>query len=173
MLTPTISHWLNEDLWSGMKFEGIPESMDKWTRHVKETEHADIVVGLFHTGFEAGIVDNDLKENQKGPITTIAFTTKEYDFGTIKENVLSNTSFTFTNTGTNPLLVSNAVGSCGCTVPEWPEKPLPPGASGEIKVQFDSKDKIGTQVKTVTVKTNTEPNQTVLIIKANVLAKGQ
>ena len=115
----------------------------------------------------------DLKENQKGPITTIAFTTKEYDFGTIKENVLSNTSFTFTNTGTNPLLVSNAVGSCGCTVPEWPDKPIQPGESGEIKVQFDSKDKIGTQVKTVTVKTNTEPNQTVLIIKANVLAKGQ
>ena len=64
MLTPTISHWLNENLWSGMRFESIAESMDKWTRHVKETEHADIVVGLFHTGFEAGIVDNDLKENQ-------------------------------------------------------------------------------------------------------------
>ena len=64
MLTPTISHWLSENLWSGMRFESIAESMDKWTRHVKETEHADIVVGLFHTGFEAGIVDNDLKENQ-------------------------------------------------------------------------------------------------------------
>lgn len=115
----------------------------------------------------------DVKENQKGPITTIAFAKKEFDFGTVKENVLSNTSFTFTNTGTNPLLVSNAIGSCGCTVPEWPDKPILPGASGEIKVQFDSKDKFGTQVKTVTVKTNTEPNQTVLIIKANVLAKEQ
>ncbi|MBL7801704.1 MAG: DUF1573 domain-containing protein [Chitinophagales bacterium] len=115
----------------------------------------------------------DVKENQKGPITTIAFAKKEFDFGTVKENVLSNTSFTFTNTGTNPLLVSNAIGSCGCTVPEWPEKPIPPGGTGEIKVQFDSKDKFGTQVKTVTVKTNTEPNQTELIIKANVLAKGQ
>lgn len=115
----------------------------------------------------------DVKENQKGPITTIAFAKKEFDFGTVKENVLSNTSFTFTNTGTNPLLVSNAIGSCGCTVPEWPEKPIPPGGTGEIKVQFDSKDKFGTQVKTVTVKTNTEPNQTELIIKANVLAKEQ
>ncbi len=115
----------------------------------------------------------DLKENQRGPITTIAFDKKEFDFGTVKENVLSNTTFKFTNTGTADLLVSNAIGSCGCTSPEWPEKPIKPGETGEIKVQFDSKDKFGTQVKTVTVKTNTEPNQTVLIIKANVLAKGQ
>ena len=64
MLTPTISHWLNEDLWSGMKFEGIPESMDKWTRHVREVEHANIVIGLFHSGFEGGINDNGIRENQ-------------------------------------------------------------------------------------------------------------
>ena len=64
MLTPTISHWLNENLWSGMKFEGIPESMDKWTRHVREVEHANIVIGLFHSGFEGGINDNGIRENQ-------------------------------------------------------------------------------------------------------------
>lgn len=64
MLTPTISHWLNEQLWSGMKFEGIPESMDKWTRHVREVEHANIVIGLFHSGFEGGINDNGIRENQ-------------------------------------------------------------------------------------------------------------
>lgn len=64
MLTPTISHWLHEHLWSGMKFEGIPECMDKWTRRVREIEHADIVIGLFHTGFEGGINDNGIGENE-------------------------------------------------------------------------------------------------------------
>jgi len=47
MLTPTISHWLNENLWSGMRFESIAESMDKWTRHVKETEHAILLSDCF------------------------------------------------------------------------------------------------------------------------------
>lgn len=115
----------------------------------------------------------DVKENQRGPTTTMTFERKEFDFGTIKENILSRTTFKFTNTGKNDLLVSNAIGSCGCTAPEWPEKPIKPGASGEIKVQFDSKDKFGTQLKTVTVTTNTVPNQTVLIIRANVMAKEQ
>lgn len=64
MLTPTISHWLHEHLWSGMKFEGIPKCMDKWTRHVREIEHADIVIGLFHSGFEGGINDNGIGENE-------------------------------------------------------------------------------------------------------------
>jgi 2',3'-cyclic-nucleotide 2'-phosphodiesterase/3'-nucleotidase len=64
MLTPTIPYWLHEQLWSGMKFESIPECMDKWTRYVRNAEHADIVIGLFHSGFEGGINNNGTNENQ-------------------------------------------------------------------------------------------------------------
>jgi hypothetical protein len=52
--------------------------------------------------------------------------------------MLSHTEFNFTNTGTQDLFISNAVGSCGCTVPEWPREPIKPGKSGKIKVEFDS-----------------------------------
>jgi hypothetical protein len=66
-------------------------------------------------------------------------------------------SFTFTNTGDNDLVISNARGSCGCTVPEWPKEPIAPGKSGKIDVVFNSDGKPGNAIKSVTVSTNTEP----------------
>jgi len=113
----------------------------------------------------------DVKESQKGPVTSIAFEQKEFDFGRIKEGILSHTAFKFTNTGKENLLISHATGSCGCTVPEWPTEFIKPGQTGEIKVQFDSKDKLGEQLKTVTVTANTNPAATVLTIKAVVLPR--
>jgi hypothetical protein len=61
--------------------------------------------------------------------------------------------FKFKNTGSEPLMITNAQGSCGCTVPEWPKEPIRPGATGEIKIKYDIQRK-GAINKTVTVTTN-------------------
>ncbi len=113
----------------------------------------------------------DQSVHNTGPMTTIKFDRVEHDFGKINEGILSKTKFTFSNTGDAPLLISNALGSCGCTVPEWPKEPIQPGESAEIKVEFDSKDKLGEQIKTVTVSSNTNPVNTVLTIKSVVVRK--
>lgn len=61
--------------------------------------------------------------------------------------------FKFKNTGTEPLMITNAQGSCGCTVPEWPKEPIKPGAVGEIKIKYDINRKGGIN-KSVTITTN-------------------
>jgi hypothetical protein len=60
--------------------------------------------------------------------------------------------------GKSDLIIVNAYGSCGCTVPEYSKKPVPPGQKGVINVVFDSKGRVGEQVKSVTVVANTEPS---------------
>ncbi|MBL4577586.1 MAG: DUF1573 domain-containing protein [Flavobacteriales bacterium] len=95
------------------------------------------------------------------------FTEDLHDFGTIKQNSIGNQhTFTFTNTGTNPLIISNAKGSCGCTVPKWPKEPIPPGGTGTIEVEYKPGSQKGNQKKTVTVTANTDPPDTRLSISA-------
>ena len=77
--------------------------------------------------------------------------------------------FKFKNTGSEPLVISNAKGSCGCTVPTWPKEPVPPGGVGEIKIEFNTKGKPGRQSKRVTVTGNTVPTETFLEITGEVL----
>ncbi len=113
----------------------------------------------------------NVPNDASGPTTTIKFDKEAHDFGKMKDGELSHTEFNFTNTGTQDLFISNAVGSCGCTVPEWPREPIKPGKSGKIKVEFDSKGKQGEQLKTVTVTSNTAKPNTVLTIKAVILPK--
>ena len=103
-----------------------------------------------------------------GPTTTMEFTETEFDFGTVDAGEKVNHIYKFTNTGSEPLIISNAKGSCGCTVPSWPKEPIAPGASAEIAVQFDSKGKSGKQSKRVTITANTDPVQTFLTIKGEV-----
>lgn len=97
------------------------------------------------------------------------FNEMEHNFGDVVEGKTVSTVFTFTNTGDAPLIISNAAGSCGCTVPEWPRRPIAPGESGEMKVSFSSANKSGDQQKTVTITANTVPQTTVLKIRANVI----
>lgn len=102
------------------------------------------------------------------PKTTMEFTDMTHDFGKIKDGDKVTHVFKFKNTGKEPLVIANAKGSCGCTVPEYPKEPVAPGASSEIKVEFNSKGKKGMQTKTVTINANTDPNPTRLTIKAEV-----
>ena len=92
----------------------------------------------------------------------------EHNFGDIEQNTTNPKTFTFTNTGSEPLIISDAKGSCGCTVPEYPKQPIQPGESGEIKVVYSPGTQVNAQTKTVTITANTEPSTTVLRITANV-----
>lgn len=100
--------------------------------------------------------------------STISFDETEFHFGTINAGEKVQYIFRFTNTGDEPLLLTNARGSCGCTVPSWPKEPIEPGESGAIVVEFDSKGKSGPQTKQVTISANTDPEQSILYIKGEV-----
>ena len=110
-------------------------------------------------------VENIISEG--GP--TIEFSNVVWDFGNIKQGEIVDHVFQFINTGSEPLIISNAKGSCGCTVPEWPKEPIPPNGVGEIAVQFKSENKKGKQNKTVTLTTNCTPNTTILRVVGNIL----
>ncbi len=112
-----------------------------------------------------------VEEKPTGPIPAMEFETIDHDFGTIKEGDVVEYIYKFKNTGEAPLIIQNAQGSCGCTVPEWSKEPVPVGGTGIIKAKFDSNGKPNTQNKTVTVTANTWPKQTVLRFKAMVLPK--
>ncbi len=91
-----------------------------------------------------------------------------YDFGEVEEGTLVKHAFSFRNTGNAPLTIEDAKASCGCTVPSWPEKPIPPGQKAEIEVEFNSKNRVGVANKTVTITANTNPPITKLQIKGTV-----
>jgi len=105
-------------------------------------------------------------ETKGTPVFT--FTEETFDFGEIEEGTVAKHDFVFKNTGDAPLIITNAAGSCGCTVPEWPREPIAPGAEGTIHVEFNSQGRTGNQQKQVTISANTVPNSKVLKISAQV-----
>ena len=106
-------------------------------------------------------------------LPTIAFAEEFHDFGEVQEGEVVEHTFTFTNEGEGPLIISNAQGSCGCTVPDWPRQPIAPGQKGQIKVSFNSTGRAGRQDKRVTLTTNAVPQSQVLNITSNVISNNQ
>src|ERR1700677_1026649 len=104
--------------------------------------------------------------NPSAPV--ISFQKDTIDYGTIPHNADGYRSFKFTNTGKEPLIISETHGSCGCTVPTAPKEPIQPGASAEIKVHYAT-DRVGQFIKTVTVTSNASNSSKILVIKGNVL----
>ncbi|MCB9189414.1 MAG: DUF1573 domain-containing protein [Flavobacteriales bacterium] len=137
-------------------------------------------------GSNNGVVTNPVSSNANntnqlpstnvkpvGPTTSIKFAEEIHNFGTVEVESENLYSFEFTNTGSEPLEISNAKGSCGCTVPNWPKEPIMPGKSATIDVKFTpNTGQAGQEVeKVVTVTANTVPENTMVRIKANVIAK--
>lgn len=100
-----------------------------------------------------------------GPVMT--FESTIVDYGEIAQNGDPLRIAKFTNTGTEPLVIKNARGSCGCTVPEWPKEPIMPGESADIKVRYDTK-RLGKINKTVTITTNQLGDPIVLKVIGNI-----
>ena len=111
------------------------------------------------------------KTSNKRPV--ISFEKTEHDFGTLLQGEVVTYSFHFTNTGDTPLLISSVNSSCGCTVGDYPHSPIEPGKSGAIKATYNSKGHHGFQSRSLTVVSNTNPNQTVLRLKATVQTPDQ
>ena len=99
----------------------------------------------------------------------LTFEKEVHDFGQIQQGDTVNYTFKFTNTGKTPLIITNAKAGCGCTVPDWPKEPIPPGESSQIEVEFTSKTQKGRQTKTVTITSNAIPNTKVIKITTEIL----
>ena len=97
-----------------------------------------------------------------------AFETEEIDYGTIQQNADGVRVFKFTNVGDAPIVISNAKGSCGCTVPTYTQKVIAPGQAGEISVKYAT-NRIGKFTKTVTLTSNASEPAKILRIKGEVL----
>lgn len=100
----------------------------------------------------------------------ITFEQTTVDYGVIEKGSDPYRTFTFTNTGSEPLIIKHAKGSCGCTVPTYPKEPIEPGANGEIKVRYDT-NRMGPFNKRVTLTTNAGSEQVMLYIKGEVVAQ--
>ena len=81
----------------------------------------------------------------------------------------SKCEFVFTNTGKEPLIISKAKGSCGCTVPEWPREPIMSGENGVIKVNYDEK-RVGSFNKSITITSNAKNATQILKVKGKIIA---
>ena len=99
----------------------------------------------------------------------IEFKSEVIDYGEIAKGSDGVRTFEFTNTGDEPLVINRVYSSCGCTIPEKPEEPIAPGATGKIKVKYDTK-RVGPIRKTITVYSNDMSQPTMpLKIKGTIL----
>jgi len=123
------------------------------------------------TGFTVvnaqNVLTSDTPKTEESTNVTIDFVSKVVDYGTIEHNADGARKFVFTNNGTEPLLIKNAKGSCGCTVPTWPREAIAPGTTAEIGVKYAT-NRVGKFTKTITLTTNASKKPVILTIKGEV-----
>lgn len=129
------------------------------------------LIVVFGFAFQAFSQTTPAAEKKDGPVIT--WDKKTHDFGDINQGDKVDHTFYFTNTGTEPLLITNVQVSCGCTTPKgWPRDPVPPGGKAELSISFNSTGKMGKQSKPVTIisnAVNTDGSQ--ITFTTNVLEK--
>lgn len=108
-------------------------------------------------------------DDPNGP--KITFEVEVYEFDTIVQGDTVKYTFKFKNTGKAPLLISDAIVGCGCTVPKYSKEPIAPGKSATMYVEFRSAGKLGYQDKTITVKSNSNTGDVVLHLKGTIIPK--
>ena len=117
----------------------------------------------------AGEVATPAASNQ--PLTTIALSENNFDFGNIKKGDKVNHVYEVTNTGKNPLVISEVKPGCGCTAPEFTKDPILPGKKGKITLSFDSSSFDGSVQKYADVFANVEKSPIKLTFNANIQPK--
>jgi len=110
-------------------------------------------------------------ESDTNKLARITFDEPVFNFGKVDEGEVVEHKFKFKNTGKVPLIILNARSSCGCTVPEWPDDPIPPGGTGEILAKFNTTGKPRDQKKMITITANTYPNLTNVALMGKVIPK--
>ena len=128
---------------------------------------AFIFSGINSFAQEKKVLNNIGNDNDNQ--ASFKFEKEEFDFGTIEQGESTTHEFKFTNTGSEPLIISKAEGSCGCTVPIFPKEPIMKNQTATIKVTFNSTGKFGIQDKTVTITSNAKQNPMIIHIKGTVL----
>ncbi len=96
------------------------------------------------------------------------FDSEVIDYGTIQQNADGKREFTFTNVGKSPIIISRAKGSCGCTVPTWPKKPIMPGETAKIGVKYAT-SRVGAFSKSITLYSNASEKTKVIRVKGKVV----
>ncbi|MBR4199344.1 MAG: DUF1573 domain-containing protein [Bacteroidales bacterium] len=124
--------------------------------------NSDVDTSVINNPNTASGVDKDAK------IPIIKFDKMQHDFGRLSKGEMVSYSFKFTNTGNANLLVKECTATCGCTVADFPKNEIKPGEEGFITVSFNSANKHGQQIQTVTVGTNAQPSRYILKIIAQV-----
>jgi hypothetical protein len=99
----------------------------------------------------------------------IAFKEETYNFGEIPEGPQVTHEFKFTNTGKEPLILSNVRASCGCTTPSWPKEPVLPGKDAAILVTYNTQGRPGNFSKVITITSNADQPSRVIDIKGEVI----
>lgn len=105
--------------------------------------------------------------------SVIIFREYQHDFGKVAEGEKVSYVFAFDNKGTSNLIISSAATTCGCTVPKYDKKPIPPGSNGTLEVVFDTSGREGMQTKTITVKSNASKPVVLLKITAEVVTNNK
>lgn len=119
----------------------------------------------------ADLIRNPVSESGVTDTVNVAkfdFDEVRFNFGKVKAGEVIKKTFSFTNSGKVPLLITDARSTCGCTVADYPEKPILPGEGSHIVVEFDTKNKSGRQHKPVTLTANTYPASTQVVLVGEV-----
>ena len=103
----------------------------------KTISHLNLIIASLFI-FHSFLAQQPISVGTQG--AEISFDKSTHDYGQIEQSANGECIFVFTNTGNKPLKITNAKGSCGCTVPQWPREEIAPGATGEIKVRYDTKE---------------------------------
>ncbi|MEI6888994.1 MAG: DUF1573 domain-containing protein [Bacteroidales bacterium] len=135
------------------------------------------IAGCNSSGSKEEKISSDLVNNpntangktNSASLPNFKFAEVEHDFGKIIQGESVSYEFQFTNNGKSDLIIVDVSTSCGCTVPSFPKTPIRPGGKGAIKVSFNSAGKRGFQTKNVLVVANTQPNTTLLRIRAQIV----
>ena len=118
------------------------------------------------------VVNNPITANGKSKMSVlpqIKFEKQQHDFGILLQGEKVSYTFSVKNIGKSDLIIKDATASCGCTIPRYPKEPIKSGETGEIEVVFDSANRTGRQVKTVTIWSNTQPNKNQLKIVSEIV----
>ena len=137
----------------------------------KKDQKADQLIVEEQQAVEAPVVqtqDELVKEAQSKPLTTLALSEANFDFGKLKKGDHVEHIYEVTNTGTNPLIISQVKPGCGCTVPDYTKDPILPGQKGKITLKFDSSNFDGLVNKQAEVYANVEKAPIVLTFSADI-----
>lgn len=129
-----------------------------------------LIAGFAFLGLTSMYAQGEVEQEVNPNAPEIVFEKDLMEYGTIPQGADGNRTFVFTNTGKEPLILTNVKASCGCTTPKWTRNPVAPGEKGEIVVHYDT-NRMGQFHKTITVQSNAKSSTKMLTIKGTIEPK--